>query len=342
MLSKVTVLTEKNSQVEKEVVEETLTAAKVKEAVKTESIAILEFQDEHAEELPSDKVITDEATIVKTEELSVADKTVNDKIEDITRPVEHEYVTMQENAQNLLESAKTKNKIMLRRKTVEPDLEKVVCLSKESSDSECNGPTSYKPVHDLPALDEDANLIKIATEVLSAEGQPLGEQVAVKQSQLDKLYAGLKDLAQERRAKLDEALQLFLLNRDVGDLEQWIADREVVASSHELGRDAGSVSTLQRKHQNFMQDLQTLQNQVQQIQEQSRVVSAWASLQMVCEQRKGKLADTGDLFRFFNLVRTLMQWLDNVVRQVNTSEKPRDVGGVELLMSNQKSPQAKF
>lgn len=48
---------------------------------------------------------------------------------------------------------------------------------------------------------------------LASEGHPLAEQVAVKQSQLDKLYAGLKDLAGERRAKLDEALQLFLLNR---------------------------------------------------------------------------------------------------------------------------------
>ncbi|KAH1006779.1 hypothetical protein HUJ05_007482 [Dendroctonus ponderosae] len=46
MLSKVTVSTEENSQVAKEVdsVEETLTAAKVKDVVKTESIAILESQ----------------------------------------------------------------------------------------------------------------------------------------------------------------------------------------------------------------------------------------------------------------------------------------------------------
>ncbi|ERL91964.1 hypothetical protein D910_09287 [Dendroctonus ponderosae] len=166
MLSKVTVSTEGNSQVAKKVdsVEETLTAAKVKEVVKTESTAILESQDEHAEEPPSDNVIADEATIVKTEELSVADKTVSDKIEDTTKPVEHEYVTLQKNAQNLLESAKTKPEIMIRRKTVEQDLEKVVCLSEESSDSDCNGPTSDKPLQDLPALDEDANLIKIATE----------------------------------------------------------------------------------------------------------------------------------------------------------------------------------
>ena len=54
---------------------------------------------------------------------------------------------------------------------------------------------------------------------------------------MDKLYAGLKDLASERRGRLDEALQLFQLNREVDDLEQWIAEREVVAGSHELGQD---------------------------------------------------------------------------------------------------------
>jgi spectrin beta len=59
---------------------------------------------------------------------------------------------------------------------------------------------------------------------------------------VDKLYAGLKDLAGERRAKLDEALQLFMLNREVDDLEQWIAEREVVAGSHELGQDYDHVT----------------------------------------------------------------------------------------------------
>ena len=44
---------------------------------------------------------------------------------------------------------------------------------------------------------------------------------------MDKLYAGLKDLANERRAKLDDALKLFRLNREVDDLEQWIAEKEV-------------------------------------------------------------------------------------------------------------------
>jgi spectrin beta len=43
----------------------------------------------------------------------------------------------------------------------------------------------------------------------------------------------------------------------------------------------------------------------------------------ICEARKQKLGDTGDLFRFFNMVRTLMLWMDDVIIQMNTSEKPR-------------------
>lgn len=54
---------------------------------------------------------------------------------------------------------------------------------------------------------------------------------------MDKLYAGLKELAGERRQGLQEHLRLCQLRRELDDLEQWIQEREVVAASHELGQD---------------------------------------------------------------------------------------------------------
>ncbi|GBP22289.1 Spectrin beta chain [Eumeta japonica] len=303
---------------------------------------------------------------------------------------------------------------------------------------------------------------------LTAEEHPLSEQISVKQSQVDKLYAGLKDLAGERRAKLDEALRLFQLKREVDDLEQWITERELVASSQELGqdyehvtllwerfkefaretqavgservataeriadqmiamghsdnatiaqwkeglketwqdllelietrtqmlsasrelhkyfhdckdtlqrvnekargvseelgRDAMSVGALQRKHHNFMQDLSTLHQQVEAIsaecarlvasyagdkaaeitRREAEVVEAWAALQAACGARKAKLEDADDLYRFLNQVRNLTIWMDDVVRQMNTGEKPRDVSGVELLMNNHQSLKAEI
>lgn len=54
---------------------------------------------------------------------------------------------------------------------------------------------------------------------------------------MDKLYASLKELAGERRERLQEHLRLCQLRRELDDLEQWIQEREVVAASHELGQD---------------------------------------------------------------------------------------------------------
>ncbi len=63
------------------------------------------------------------------------------------------------------------------------------------------------------------------------------DQISVRQSQIDKLYAGLKDLTRERRNRLDETLQLYELHREIDDLLQWIAEKEIVAGSQEMGQD---------------------------------------------------------------------------------------------------------
>ncbi|XP_078593453.1 spectrin beta chain, non-erythrocytic 1-like isoform X47 [Branchiostoma floridae x Branchiostoma japonicum] len=303
---------------------------------------------------------------------------------------------------------------------------------------------------------------------LIAENHPESDRIATRQAQIDKLYAGLKHLAEERRGKLDETLQLFLLNREVDDLEQWIAEREVVAGSHELGqdyehvtmlqdrfrefardtgnigservaaaneicdklidqghsdaatiaewkdglneawadllelidtrtqmlaasyelhkfyydckevlgriqekqqsmsdelgRDAASVTDLQRKHTTFEADIQAIGSQVVAVQEdanrlkcayagdkakqieqrEAEVLEAWNNLNMGVEGRKVKLGDTLDLHRFFNMQRDLMLWMEGIIRQINTDERPRDVSGVELLMDNHRSVEAEI
>lgn len=62
-------------------------------------------------------------------------------------------------------------------------------------------------------------------------------RLTIRQAQVDKLYASLKELAGERRERLQEHLRLCQLRRELDDLEQWIQEREVVAASHELGQD---------------------------------------------------------------------------------------------------------
>lgn len=71
---------------------------------------------------------------------------------------------------------------------------------------------------------------------------PRREQIIRLQGQVDKHYAGLKEAAEERRRRLENMSHLFQLKREVEDLEQWIAERDVVASSQEMGQDLDHVT----------------------------------------------------------------------------------------------------
>ncbi|XP_059173308.1 spectrin beta chain-like isoform X3 [Physella acuta] len=303
---------------------------------------------------------------------------------------------------------------------------------------------------------------------LMEEEHPESDQIAVRQSQVDKLYAGLKDLAGERRGKLEEVFKLYTLHREIDDLLEWIADKSVVAGSNEpgqdyehvsmlkerfkefardtenigqervasaneicdaliasehsdaatiaewkdnvndawadllelidtrtellqtswelhkffydckdtleriaekqnyipeeLGRDAQSVAALQRKHANFEHDLVTLGTQVEAIQTESvrlqagyagdnaqtiidrerEVLDAWRNLHILVERRRLTLADASDYYRFMLMAKDLLLWIDDISRQMNTQEKPRDVSGVELLMNNHQSLKAEI
>lgn len=57
----------------------------------------------------------------------------------------------------------------------------------------------------------------------------------------------LKDLVEERKSRLEQQYWLYQLNREVDELEQWIAQREVVASSPELGQDFEHVTVSLRQ-----------------------------------------------------------------------------------------------
>uniref|UniRef100_A0A7N8WML1 Spectrin beta chain n=1 Tax=Mastacembelus armatus TaxID=205130 RepID=A0A7N8WML1_9TELE len=310
------------------------------------------------------------------------------------------------------------------------------------------------------AVDDYADSIqKLANRAqkMFAEDRPDGEEIIWRQGQVDKQYAGLKELAEDRRKKLDHTYHHFLLSREVEDLEHWIAERDVIASSQEMGQDLDHVTLLRdkfrdfsretgmvgqervdmvnqtideliegghseaatmaewkdsineswadllelidtrtqlltasyellkyfddgkelvaqihekqkelpddvgedfskaesfhRMHAAFERDITALGKQVQQFQEtatrlhaqyageradaiqatEREVVEAWKGLLDACDGRRAQLVDTADKFRFFTMVRDLMAWMESIIQQIETQEKPRDVSSVELL-----------
>lgn len=77
---------------------------------------------------------------------------------------------------------------------------------------------------------------------------PISEQISRRQSQVDRLYVALKELGEERRVGLEQQYWLYQLSRQVDELEHWIAEKEVVAGSPELGQDFEHVTVSNDNH----------------------------------------------------------------------------------------------
>lgn len=85
----------------------------------------------------------------------------------------------------------------------------------------------------IKSHNQDISIILISTP---------SEQIIRHQDNLEKQYTALRDRADERRQKLDNHYHMYQLKREVEDLEQWIAERDIKASSQEMGQDLDHVT----------------------------------------------------------------------------------------------------
>uniref|UniRef100_A0A673N4A8 Spectrin beta chain n=1 Tax=Sinocyclocheilus rhinocerous TaxID=307959 RepID=A0A673N4A8_9TELE len=181
---------------------------------------------------------------------------------------------------------------------------------------------------------------------------PESERITLRQAQVDKLYAGLKDLAEERRGKLHERLRLTQLKREVDDLEQWIAEREVVAGSHELGQDYEHVTMLRDKFREFARDTSTIgQERVDAVNAQADELiesghpenasvaewkdglnEAWADLLELIDTRTQMLAASYELHRFHQDAREALGLIREKKETLAGAELGRDLNTVQHLL----------
>ena len=56
---------------------------------------------------------------------------------------------------------------------------------------------------------------------------------------------------------------------------------------------------------------------------EQEVSAAWQALLNACSGRRTQLVDTADNFRFFSMARDLLAWMESIIRQIETQERPR-------------------
>ncbi|NWY07900.1 SPTB1 protein, partial [Nothoprocta ornata] len=179
-----------------------------------------------------------------------------------------------------------------------------------------------------------------AQQLLSA-GHPEGEQIIRLQGQMDKHYARLKAAAEERRRRLENMCHLFQLKREVEDLEQWIAERDVVASSQEMGQDFDHATLLREKFREFAWETGSVgQERVDRVnltiedlidaghmeaatmaEWKDRLNESWADLLELIDTRRQLLTASYDLHKYFYDASEIL-----ILIAEKQKELPQDLG----------------
>lgn len=68
-------------------------------------------------------------------------------------------------------------------------------------------------------------------------------------------------------------------------------------------------------------------------QREDSVLKAWKELLALVQKRAALLSDALNKFRFFNMYRDLMTWMEGAERQMNLHEKPRFVFEYDVALS---------
>uniref|UniRef100_A0A8B9K442 Spectrin beta chain n=1 Tax=Astyanax mexicanus TaxID=7994 RepID=A0A8B9K442_ASTMX len=164
-------------------------------------------------------------------------------------------------------------------------------------------------------------------------------------------WADLLELIDTRNQLLTSSYDLLKYFDDGKELVVQIEDKQKELPE-DLGEDFSKAESFHRMHAAFERDISTLGKQVKQFQEtaarlfaqyagdqavaiqttEKEVVDAWKGLLAACAGRRQQLEETASKFRFYTMVRDLLAWMESIIQQIETQEKPRDVSSVELLM----------
>lgn len=188
-------------------------------------------------------------------------------------------------------------------------------------------------------------------EKLLMEGHPERETIVNRKEELNNAWQRLKQMALMRQEKLFGAHEIQRFNRDADETVAWIAEKDVVLSSDDYGRDLASVQTLQRKHEGVERDLAALEDKVStlgqeadrlcgihadhadQIQaKRAEIVAYWERLTSKAKERREKLDESYFLHRFLADFRDLVSWINDMKAIISADELAKDVAGAEALL----------
>ncbi|XP_028831275.1 spectrin beta chain, non-erythrocytic 5 isoform X2 [Denticeps clupeoides] len=162
---------------------------------------------------------------------------------------------------------------------------------------------------------------------------------------LDQNQAVLR-LSAVRRAALRDQLQLFVLEREAGDLQTWLQSQTTLARSRDYGQDLEDVEVLQKKFEDFASEVNSLgQNRMAVVQQLGRDLTSpqarqgqddlqrmWEELNRAMKDRAENLRSMRELHQFDNDVDELKSRMSEKAVGLDADERDRDLLSLQALI----------
>ncbi|XP_054977169.1 spectrin alpha chain, erythrocytic 1 [Sorex araneus] len=238
-------------------------------------------------------------------------------------------------------------------------LEKLKVLEDKSYEEPSNIQGKYQKHEALEAeVQAKSRVIPELEEIRTvrfAEGHFAHEDTKAHLEELRRLWDFLLELLQKRGAQLLRALLLQRFLQECADILEWVADKEAIVTSVELGEDWERTELLHKKFEEFQVDLGARKGRVDGVnqyaekcgqenhpelplirEKQAEVNAAWDRLHDLALQRRKTLSNAADLQRFKRDVTEAVHWIQEKEPLLRSEDCGRDLVTAEALFHSHK------
>uniref|UniRef100_A0A672QKD3 Spectrin, beta, non-erythrocytic 5 n=1 Tax=Sinocyclocheilus grahami TaxID=75366 RepID=A0A672QKD3_SINGR len=166
---------------------------------------------------------------------------------------------------------------------------------------------------------------------------------------LEDMHGGFETLLQlsaQRRTELENQYNLYVFEREAKDLQNWLLSRKTTAESEDFGQDLEGVEALQKKFEDFAEEVGTLgQNKLSTVQKLKQTVQSseaqqkerdllklWEDLNKTMKARAENLRSAREVHQLDHDLDELRSWMNEKEVALDSEEQENDLLSVQALI----------
>eukprot|EP00051_Salpingoeca_urceolata_P015618 m.203546 g.203546 ORF g.203546 m.203546 type:complete len:3713 (+) comp18455_c2_seq3:139-11277(+) len=177
--------------------------------------------------------------------------------------------------------------------------------------------------------------------------QPAGQEVQACMQDVEQQYSDLKDLMKRRLQQLHDTKALHDLNREVNEFESWMADKQALAQSDDLGADYEHAAALMDKFKDLTQELSLNSPRMNKMNEIGSDLAArgqtsaadvleqvnkrWETLQQLAAAREAALHNSCEVQEFIRNADEAQSLISEKATALSFEDYGKDLASVEAL-----------